>query len=32
MTALGHHADEARQLRGGRIESVEVDVPGAGLP
>jgi sugar lactone lactonase YvrE len=31
-TAPGHVPEEARRARGGRIEVVEVDVPGAGLP
>jgi sugar lactone lactonase YvrE len=31
-TAPGHVPDEVRKARGGRIETVEVDVPGAGLP
>jgi sugar lactone lactonase YvrE len=31
-TAPGHVPEEARRARGGRIEMVEVDVPGAGLP
>ncbi len=31
-TAPGHLPDEVRKARGGRIETVEVDVPGAGLP
>jgi len=31
-TAPGHIPDEARKARGGRIEVVDVDVPGAGLP
>lgn len=31
-TAPSHIPDECRQQRGGRIEAVVVDVPGAGLP
>ena len=31
-TAPGHVPEEARRARGGRIETVEVDVPGAGRP
>jgi sugar lactone lactonase YvrE len=31
-TAPAHVPEEARRLRGGRIETVEVEVPGAGLP
>jgi sugar lactone lactonase YvrE len=31
-TAPTHIPDEARAARGGRIEAVAVDVPGAGLP
>jgi sugar lactone lactonase YvrE len=31
-TAPDHVPDAARRARGGRIEMVEVDVPGAGLP
>ena len=31
-TAPAHIPDEARAAHGGRIEAVEVDVPGAGLP
>jgi sugar lactone lactonase YvrE len=31
-TAPTHVPDEARAARGGRIEAVEVDVAGAGLP
>ena len=31
-TAPGHVPEECRRTRGGRIEAVEVDVPGAGLP
>jgi sugar lactone lactonase YvrE len=31
-TAPTHVPDEARVAHGGRIETVRVDVPGAGLP
>ncbi len=31
-TAAGHVPEECRQARAGRIETVHVDVPGAGLP
>ena len=31
-TAPDHVPSEVRKQRGGRIESIEVDVPGAGLP
>jgi sugar lactone lactonase YvrE len=31
-TAPGHVPEECRKAMGGRIEAVDVDVPGAGLP
>lgn len=32
LTAAGSDAAEAKRVRGGRIETTHVDVPGAGLP